>query len=325
MLTFVHHGAAGEILPAADWNGGFNRDDGDGQAHFYALFPGVDAMVMRLEMQSYTETRDKSDALEINFCANGRFETSFSTREHVLLKPGDMAVSCFNGSRGAQSESHFPLGYYEGVCLRVRPDEARRWIDRNAPAFSIDFDALKRNLLRDKWYMFGSAGPRCEHVFRELYENIAYMDTQLLQMKTLELLMLLCRVPREAVQDAYCSARQAALIRHLRDHLLSNHDGYVSLAQLAAEHGISVSHLQKLFKQIYGMPIYHYIREYRLEQAAVALVRGARPITEIAQDAGYDNASKFSACFKARYGATPSRYRADANAASKRNIETKME
>ena len=99
----------------------------------------------------------------------------------------------------------------------------------------------------------------------------------------------------------------------------------MNLAQLAAEHEISVSHLQKLFKQIYGMPIYHYIREYRLEQAAVALVRSARSITEIAQDAGYDNASKFSACFKARYGATPSKYRADANLVSKRNIETKME
>ena len=64
---------------------------------------------------------------------------------------------------------------------------------------------------------------------------------------------------------------------------------------------MSVSHLQKLFKQIYGVPVYHYIKEYRLEQAAVELVRSARPVTEIAQDAGYDNASKFSACFKERY------------------------
>lgn len=35
---------------------------------------------------------------------------------------------------------------------------------------------------------------------------------------------------------------------------------------------MSVSHLQKLFKQIYGVPVYHYIKEYRLEQAAVELV-----------------------------------------------------
>lgn len=95
----------------------------------------------------------------------------------------------------------------------------------------------------------------------------------------------------------------------------------MSLAQLAAEHAISVSHLQKLFKQTYGMPVYHYIKEYRLEQAAVELVRSRKPITEIAQHAGYDNASKFSESFKKRYGKTPSRYRADKTNAVKRSIE----
>ena len=99
----------------------------------------------------------------------------------------------------------------------------------------------------------------------------------------------------------------------------------MSLAQLAAEHEMSVSHLQKLFKQVYGVPVYRYIKEYRLEQAAVELVRSRKPITEIAQHAGYDNASKFSECFKKRYGKTPSRYRMDAKHAAKQSRETKTE
>ena len=48
-------------------------------------------------------------------------------------------------------------------------------------------------------------------------------------------------------------------------------------------------------------------------------------VEQIAQAAGYDNASKFSACFKKRYGATPSQYRAHAKQASKRSSETKTE
>ena len=160
-------------------------------------------------------------------------------------------------------------------------------------------------------------------MFRELYESAAYLDPAFLRLKVLELLMLLSSIPRGAGTDAYCSARQAELIRHIRDHLLTDREGYTSLSRLAAEHEMSVSHLQKLFKQIYGMPVYHYIKEYRLEQAAVELVRSARPVTEIAQDAGYDNASKFSACFKERYGVTPSQYRTDAKA--KQSIGTKTE
>ena len=144
------------------------------------------------------------------------------------------------------------------------------------------------------------------------------MELSFLRLKVLELLMLLNRIPRENGADSYCSAKQAELIRHLRDHLLTDREGYVSLAQLAADHEISVSHMQKLFKQIYGVPIYHYIREYRLEQAAVELVRGTKSVTQIAQDAGYDNASKFSECFKKRYGTTPSQYRLRASMQRKR-------
>ena len=93
--------------------------------------------------------------------------------------------------------------------------------------------------------MFGTAGPRCEHVFRELYENAPYMDLRFLRLKVVELLMLLSRIPQEEGTDLYCSTVQTELAHHLRDHLLTNREGHVSLAQLAEEHGISVSHLQK--------------------------------------------------------------------------------
>lgn len=297
-----------------------------GRSTSYPLLDGVSAMCLRLEMGSYTEIRTQIGMLEINFCANGRFETRFSLRDHVLLKPGDMAISCYDGVHGTMSESHFPLGYYEGILpggsSGSRPALGSRGTRRRFPW------TFPRSIATS-WAVSGihtaRPGPRCEHVFRELYESIAYLDPGFLQLKVLELLMLLGRVPRESAADPYCSVRQAELARHLRDHLLTDREGYVSLSQLAAEHEISVSHLQKIFKRVYGVPVYHYIKEYRLEQAAVELVRSAKPVTQIAQAVGYDNASKFSACFKARYGATPSQYRAHAKHASKRSSETKTE
>lgn len=219
MIEIVYHGEAAAAFGPDGQTGGFENADGNGEIHLYPLLDGVSAMCLRLEMGSYTEIRTQTGMLEINFCANGRFETRFSLRDHVLLKPGDMAISCYDGVHGTMSESHFPLGYYEGICLEVAPDAARRWIARNAPAFSVDFSALNRNLLGSKWYTYGPAGPRCEHVFRELYESIAYLDPGFLQIKVLELLMLLGRVPRESAADPYCSVRQAELARHLRDHL----------------------------------------------------------------------------------------------------------
>lgn len=78
-----------------------------------------------------------------------------------------------------------------------------------------------------------------------MYENAPYMDLRFLRLKVVELLMLLSRIPQEEGTDLYCSTEQTELAHHLRDHLLTNREGYVSLAQLAEEHGISVSHLQK--------------------------------------------------------------------------------
>ena len=289
MIDIFFHDKTGVVSGFPGQIDGFEYADGNGEIHYYRLFDGVGIMLLRLEMEAYTEIRTQIGRLEVNFCVNGRFETSFSMRDRVLLKPGDMAVSCYDGFHGSSSESCFPLGYYEGICLEIEPAAAGNWIKQNAPAFSVDFAAWKQNLLGCKWYMVGAAGPRCEHVFRELYESAFYEDTGFLQLKTLELLMLLGRIPQENTAGLYCSSEQTVLAHHLRDHLLTNREGYISLASLAAEHEISVSHLQKLFKQVYGVPIYRYIKEYRLEQAAVELVRSGKSVTEIAQQAGYDN------------------------------------
>ena len=325
MIKIVYHDGINAVSCPPGQTGGFENAVGDGEIHCYQLLDGVSVMLMRLEMESYTEVRTQTGLIEINFCVGGRFETRFSLRDQVLLKPGDMAVSCYDGLHGSQSESRFPLDYYEGICMEVAPAAARRWMERNAPVFCVDFAPWQENLLGNKWYMYSPAGPRCEHVFRELYEGAPYQDFAFLQLKALELLMLLGRIPREEGTDVYCSAKQAELIHHLRDHLLTDREGYVSLANLAAEHDISVSHLQKLLKQMYGVPVYHYIKEYRLEQAAVELVRGTKPVTQIAQSAGYDNASKFSECFRKRYGVTPSQYRANAKEAPKQSTKTKTE
>lgn len=325
MIDIIFHDETGmgSAFPAqAD---GFEKAAGDGEIHYYRLFDGMGILLLRLEMEAYTERRTQVGVLEVNFCINGRFETSFSMRDRVLLKPGDMAISCYDGVHGSISESRFPLGYYEGICLEVNSEAASGWIAQHAPAFHVDFSALKQNHLESKWYMVGSAGSRCEHVFRELYESAFYAERTYLQLKALELLMLLDRIPQESGADAYFPSEQTELAHHLRDHLLTNREGYVSLAQLAEEHGISVSHLQKMFKQVYGVPVYHYIKEYRLEQAAVELVRSAKPITQIAQNAGYDNASKFSEAFRKRYGTTPSQYRTHANGLAKRSREIRME
>ena len=143
MIKVIVHSGQAETTDLFGQADGLENAAGNGEIHCYPLFDGVHVMVMRLELERYTEVRTKIGTLEINFCVSGRFETGFSLRDQVLLKPGDMAISCYDGIHGTRSESSFPLGYYEGLCLEVNPAKADAWIRQNAPAFAVDFEALK--------------------------------------------------------------------------------------------------------------------------------------------------------------------------------------
>ena len=67
--------------------------------------------------------------------------------------------------------------------------------------------------------------------------------------------------------------------------------------------------LRKVFRAVYGAPIYQYIKGYKMKAAASMLVSERVTVAEIAQRLGYDNASKFSAAFKGIMGVTPQNYR----------------
>lgn len=93
MIDIIFHDETGIAPCLPGQMGGFENTDGDGEIHYYRLFDGVGIMLLRLEMESYTEIRTQAGVLEINFCINGRFETSFSMRDRVLLKPGIASVA----------------------------------------------------------------------------------------------------------------------------------------------------------------------------------------------------------------------------------------
>ena len=77
-----------------------------------------------------------------------------------------------------------------------------------------------------------------------------------------------------------------------------------SLAALAKNHGISPSHLQRLFISVYTESPSEMSRRVRLEAAAIRLKRGENA-GKIALELGYSQPSAFSRAFKAHHGLSP--------------------
>lgn len=103
---------------------------------------------------------------------------------------------------------------------------------------------------------------------------------------------LRCR-PDDLARD---SAAVLAAIGAIRDA-----DGVPALADLAAPHGYSPAHFQRLFTRHTGLSPAAYARALRAERMAEALT-GADRVTDAIYDAGYSGPSRFYAQSEGRLG-----------------------
>lgn len=81
------------------------------------------------------------------------------------------------------------------------------------------------------------------------------------------------------------------------------------LEELARRLGTNENKLTELFRRQFGMPVYEYLGELRLERARLQLASTQLQVRLIAERAGYRNPSDFSRAFRRHYGVGPRQYR----------------
>lgn len=92
----------------------------------------------------------------------------------------------------------------------------------------------------------------------------------------------------------------------LNDDLLTKY----SLNDLARIHNKSPYHLSRVFKKFTGIGINQYRYKQRLHQLTIDMQSCTKELTALALDFGFSSHSHMSASFKAKFGLTPSEFRA---------------
>lgn len=82
----------------------------------------------------------------------------------------------------------------------------------------------------------------------------------------------------------------------------------LSVSVLSDESHYGGKQIYRKIKQLTGMGVVEFIRETRLQRAAMYLSQKKLSVTEIMYMSGFTTASYFSKCFKARFGVSPSEY-----------------
>jgi len=95
----------------------------------------------------------------------------------------------------------------------------------------------------------------------------------------------------------------------VQDYIEANLDQDLTLAELAAVAGFSVSHFKELFRHAAGMPVHRFVLARRVEHARQLLQSGQLTNTEIALEAGFAHPSHMARSIRQSLNLTPAQLR----------------
>jgi len=97
------------------------------------------------------------------------------------------------------------------------------------------------------------------------------------------------------------SERINSAIDYIEDHLTDD----IDLNKAASEAFCSVSHFQRIFSVVVGVPLGEYIRRRRLSLAAREFSSGNSKVIDVARKYGYESPDAFTRAFRNVYDVTP--------------------
>jgi len=104
------------------------------------------------------------------------------------------------------------------------------------------------------------------------------------------------------------NSETVAKIKKAKDIILEHMANPPGLEELAKIVGLNMKQLKIGFKEMYGMPVYTFLLNYKLDYAKTLLENEKLNVSEIASLIGYSSSSHFIAAFKKKYGLSPKKY-----------------
>lgn len=98
----------------------------------------------------------------------------------------------------------------------------------------------------------------------------------------------------------------ARLILSEAEFISSHYSEEIDLNKCAERCGFSRSRFTHLFTEVVGISPYRYQQKFRLEQACELLRSTSLPVSEVAENVGFQDALYFSRLFRKRFGMAPS-------------------
>ena len=244
----------------------------------------------------------------MSFCLEGRYENSWNDRYSFILSAGDFSVGFAGRKEGG---GRFPLRSYKGILLILDAEAFSEFHSNILRELEINLDGIVSLASRQPHYFKLRSNEELNVILNSIVSGFAGRNIPLLRIKVLELLLFLSSPDTTDLKElpAYLNKKNVALAKAVYAALTQDLSRHLTLEQLAAEFDSGITSLKKSFKSVYGISVYQYLKDLRLQEAQRQLRETDLSVSSIAFSVGYANSSKFSSSFKAKFGISPTMYR----------------
>ncbi len=286
---------------------GFNFSDGVGLLLFDCNFK-----------QKCTIIFDKSllSPLLFNFISTGGI-THISNHEnnHYSLNPLQSTISA-NQIGSSETFIFQPKEKVVFSCIMIDRQNFKQKIDAGIDKMPEKVKSVFLDSFTKKTFFYQTNYSIASSIHLQSVLNNSHVDlatSVYLEGITLELLSNQIKLFNNSV--ATTSAKRTVLnnediekILEAKEILLKNLQESPTIESLSKKVGVNQTKLKIGFKNIFDTPIKTWLRNKKMENAQLLLLKGQKSIKDISETVGYQNQSHFAKQFKSRYGVLPKDY-----------------
>ncbi|GFE82191.1 hypothetical protein GCM10011487_41910 [Steroidobacter agaridevorans] len=154
--------------------------------------------------------------------------------------------------------------------------------------------------------------PRAQVLVALLRHSLLNNSIEMLEAETLTLTLIRRALGERAVNATRATYGRQKLVDRAKLVLSSELSRRWTLAEIAAEVGVSPVYLTQAFAQVEGVPLYRYQLRLRLARA-LDLLGSYDDLSALGLELGFSSHSHFTAAFRQAYGRTPAQFQRSAN------------
>lgn len=302
---YIHHISSDENSTSF-----YMKDEtGEGQMTFYQVFSGIYIIYNDFHMEnSKASYQPSKEMFCIDHCREGRIEWPMGKERYIYIEEGDMLIH--DQSNHCQN-FEFPFKHYHGITIAFEMDEAKKSLENVMDGVVVDIVKIKEKFCEGNQYFIMRATKQIEHIFSELYHIPKHIRLSYFKIKVIEMLLFLEMLEVTEMEEKcqYVDKMQAEKVHAIVALVTKNMDRWYTLDELSTRFDFPKTSMKQCFKGVYGMTIAAYMKDYRMNAAAMMLKNTDESIMNIASKVGYGNASKFATAFYSVTGMSPSEYR----------------